>query len=219
MADVKISDLSDVSLTADLAVADILPIVDASLIGVDDDNATTSVTLDILKDFISNHIVRSGWEYVSDKALETTSINLSEDTWTVLTNDGTSSATSREFLPYGASRIWNVSDNKIYMDQLQTKDVIWFRITLGGKPSTNNTLVKMLINYYNKDEEGNVNFNFQKNFVDQYMEDGAGVEHVKEFTVPFYIGSESTIRGYGELEVNCNTETEITDVAMLSVVN
>ena len=51
------------------------------------------------------------------------------------------------------------------------------------------------------------------------MEDGAGVEHVKEFTVPFYIGSESTIRGYGELEINCNTETEITDVAMLSVVN
>ena len=45
------------------------------------------------------------------------------------------------------------------------------------------------------------------------------LEHVKEFTVPFYIGSESTIRGYGELEVNCNTETEITDVAMLSVVN
>ena len=219
MADVKISDLSDVSATGDLAVADIIPIVDASLVGVDDDNATTSVTLDILKDFISNHIVRSGWDYVSDKALETTSIDVEEDTWTVLTNDGTSSATKREFLPYGASRIWNVSDNKIYMDQLQTKDVIWFRITLGGKPSTNNTLVKMRINYYNKDEEGNVNFNFQKNFVDQYMEDGAGVEHVKEFTVPFYIGSESTIRGYGELEINCNTETEITDVAMLSVVN
>ena len=90
------------------------------------------------------------------------------------------------------------------MDQLQTKDVVWFRITLGGKPSTNNTLVKMRINYYNKDAEGNVNFNFQKNFVDQYMEDGAGVEHIKEFTVPFYIGSESTIRGYGELEINCN---------------
>ena len=99
MADVKISDLSDGSLTADLDVADIIPIVDASLVGVDDDNATTSVTLDILKDFISNHIVRSGWEYVSDKALETTSIDVEEDTWTVLTNDGTSSATRESSSP------------------------------------------------------------------------------------------------------------------------
>ena len=220
MADVKISDLSDVSATGDLAVADIIPIVDASLIDVDDDNATTSVTLDILKDFISNHTVRSGWEYVSDKALETTPIDLEEDTWTNLTNDGTSSATSREFLPYGVSGgIFDVSDNRIKCAGLKTKDVIWFRVTLGGKPSTNNTLVKMRINYYNKDEDGVINFNFQKNFVDQHMEDGAGVEHIKEFTVPFYVGSDFTRRGYGELQIHCNTETQITDVAVLSVVN
>ena len=117
MADVKISDLSDVSATGDLDVADILPIVDTSA------GATTSVTLDILKDFFRNHIDRAGWEYVSDKALETTAITATEDTWTVLTNDGTSSATSREFLPYGTSSIFDTSDNKIKCSGLQTRDV------------------------------------------------------------------------------------------------
>ena len=118
-----------------------------------------------------------------------------------------------------SNALGNVTDDKIYCDQLQRKDVDWFRVTLSGKPTTNNTLVKMRVNYYNKDADGSVTFNFQKNFVDQNMEDGADVSHTKEFTVPFYVGSDDTIRGYGELEVNCNTDTIITDVAMLSVVN
>ena len=213
MADVKISDLSDVSATGDLDVADIVPLVDTSA------GATTSVTLDILKDFLGNHIDRAGWEYVSDKALETTAITATEDAWTVLTNDGTSSATSREFLPYGTSSIFDTSDNKIKCSGLQTRDVVWFRVTIGAKPLTNNTLMKLRVNYYNKDADGDVTFNFQKNFVDQHLEDGAGVSHTKEFTLPFYVGSDDTIRGYGELEINCNTDTIITDVAMLSAVN
>ena len=80
----------------------------------------------------------------------TTSITASEDSWVKLTNDGTSSATNREFLPDGCTRIYNVTDDKIYCDQLQRKDVVWFRVTLSGKPTTNNTLVKMRVNYYNK---------------------------------------------------------------------
>ena len=213
MADVKISDLSDVSATGDLDVADIVPLVDTSA------GTTTSVTLDILKDFLGNHIDRAGWEYVSDKALETTAITATEDAWTVLTNDGTSSATSREFLPYGTSSIFDTSDNKIKCSGLQARDVVWFRVTIGAKPLTNNTLMKLRVNYYNKDADGDVTFNFQKNFVDLHLEDGAGVSHTKEFTLPFYVGSDDTIGGYGELEINCNTDTIITDVAMLSAVN
>ena len=213
MANKKISELDDVSLTADLATGDIIPIVDVS------ESKTTSTTIGTIAQYVSVSQNRSGWEYVSDKALETTSITASEDSWVKLTNDGTSSATNREFLPDGCTRIYNVTDDKIYCDQLQRKDVVWFRVTLSGKPTTNNTLVKMRVNYYNKDADGSVTFNFQKNFVDQNMEDGADVSHTKEFTVPFYVGSDDTIRGYGELEVNCNTDTIITEVAMLRVVN
>ena len=213
MANKKISELDDVSLTADLATGDIIPIVDVS------ESKTTSTTIGTIAQYVSVSQNRGGWEYVSDKALETTSITASEDTWVKLTNDGTSSATKREFLPDGCTRIYNVDDDKIYCDQLQKKDIIWFRVTLSGKPLTNNTLVKMRVNYYNQNASGATTLNFQKNFVDQNMEDGADVSHTKEFTVPFYVGSDDTIRGYGELEVNCNTDTIITDVAMLSVVN
>ena len=146
MANKKISELDDVSLTADLATGDIIPIVDVS------ESKTTSTTIGTIAQYVSVSQNRSGWEYVSDKALETTSITASEDSWVKLTNDGTSSATNREFLPDGCTRIYNVTDDKIYCDQLQRKDVVWFRVTLSGKPTTNNTLVKMRVNYYNKIE-------------------------------------------------------------------
>lgn len=213
MANKKISELDSVSLTANFSTADIIPVVDVST------SATVSITIGKLAEYIDISKSRAGWEYISDKALETTALTASEDTWTTLTNDGTSSATKREFLPHGCTRIYNVSDDKIYCDQLQTQDIVWFRVTLGAKPTTNNTLVKMRINYYNKDASDVTTLNFQKNFVDQNMEDGAGVTHTKEFTVPFYVGSDDTVRGYGELEINCNTDTIISDVAMLSVVN
>ena len=209
----KISELDDISLTADLATGDIIPIVDIS------NSKTTSTTIGVISDFVGIKQTRGGWEYVSDKALETTALTASEDTWTTLTNDGTSSSTKREFLPDGCTSIFDTSDNKIKCDGLQAQDVVWFRVTLGGKPTTNNTLVKLRVNYYNQNAAGATTVNFQKNFVDQHMEDGAGVSHTKEFTVPFYVGSQDTIRGYGYLEINCNTDTIITDVALLSVIN
>lgn len=213
MANKKISELDSVSLTANFSTADIIPVVDVST------SATVSITIGKLAEYIDISKSRAGWEYISDKALETTALTASEDTWTVLTNDGTSSATEREFLPHGCSSIFDVSNNKIKCDGLQTQDVVWLRVTLGGKPLVNNTLVKMRVNYYNLDADGATTLNFQKNFVDQHMEDGAGVEHTKEFTVPMYIGSTDTLRGYGYLEINCNTDTIISDVAVLSVVN
>ena len=59
----KISELDDISLTADLATGDIIPIVDIS------NSKTTSTTIGVISDFVGIKQTRGGWEYVSDKAL------------------------------------------------------------------------------------------------------------------------------------------------------
>ena len=156
-----------------------------------------------------------GWEYVSDKALESTPISLSADTWTAITNDGTSGSTSRQWLPRdsGISRVYDVVNNKIKLNQLPTDGHVIFRIGVKFVPNVDNTTVKTRIAWTTESD-----FTFYLESTGTLLNDGAGIEYEKQFILPFYVGDLDSKNGYGIIQVRADGACSITDSAFFTII-
>ena len=156
-----------------------------------------------------------GWEYVSDKALESTPIALTADTWTQITNDGSSSSTKRQWLPKdsGISRIYDISDNKIKLTQVPQDGHVIFRIGVKFIPNVNNTTVKTRIAWTTQS-----GFTFYLESADALLNDGAGIEYEKQFVLPFYVGDENSQQGSGIIQTRADATASVTDCAFFTIV-
>ena len=156
-----------------------------------------------------------GWEYVSDKALEVTPIALVADTWTQITNDGSSSSTKRQWLPKdsGISRIYDISDNKIKLTQVPQDGHVIFRLGVKYIPNVNNTTVKTRIAWTTKS-----GFTFYLESADALLNDGAGIEYEKQFVLPFYVGDENSQQGSGIIETRADATASVVDTAFFTIV-
>ena len=156
-----------------------------------------------------------GWEYVSDKALEVTPIALTADTWTKITNDGSSSSTNRQMLPKdsGISRIYDLSDDTIRLNQVPVDGHLIFRIGVKFIPNVNNTTVKTRIAWTTQS-----GFTFYLESADALLNDGAGIEYEKQFVLPFYVGNENSQQGSGIIEVRADATASVTDCAFFTIV-
>ena len=156
-----------------------------------------------------------GFEYVSDKNLESNNIALPADTWTQVTNDGTSSSTTRRHLPEGVTRIYDTATNKIKLDQLPTKGWVVFRFGVKVEPNVDNVTLKVRIAWTTG---GSSPFTFYLTSPGALLNDGAGIEYEEQFTLPFYVGDEDTKTGSGILEVRADGTCSITDSAFMTIV-
>jgi len=154
-----------------------------------------------------------GYEYVSDKNLESNPIALSVDTWTKVTNDGTSGSTSREHLPEGVTRIYDTTTQRIKLDQLPTNGWLIFRFGIKVNPNVDNLTLKARIKYTLPD-----GYNFYLVAPGALLNDGAGIEYEEQYTLTFYVGDQDSKDGYGELEVRADGTCSITDSAFMTIV-
>ena len=154
-----------------------------------------------------------GFEYVSDKNLESNPIALVADTWTKVTNDGTSSSTKRQHLPEGITRIYDTSTDRIKLDQLPTNGWLIFRFGVKVIPNVDNVTLKARVAYTLPD-----GFKFYLQAPGALLNDGAGIEYEEQFTLTFYVGDQDTKDGYGELEVRADGTCSITDCAFMTIV-
>jgi len=156
-----------------------------------------------------------GWEYVSDKALETTPINLAADTWTQLTNDGTSGSSKRQWLPRdsGVDCVYDAATNKILLKQLPLDGHLIFRLGVKFIPNVNNTTVKTRIAWTTLS-----GFTFYLESADALLNDGAGVEYEKQFVLPFYVGDEDSQKGSGIVQVRADATCSVTDCAFFTII-
>ena len=154
-----------------------------------------------------------GFEYVSDKNLENNPIALAADTWTKVTNDGTSGSTKRQHLPEGVTRIYDVATQRIKLDQLPTDGWLIFRFGVKVIPNVDNVTLKARIAY-------TVDGGYQFYLVapGALLNDGAGIEYEEQFTLTFYVGDQESKDGYGELEVRADGTCSITDCAFMTIV-
>ena len=156
-----------------------------------------------------------GWEYISDKALETTPISLVADTWTQITNDGSSSSTKRQWLPKdsGISRIYDISDNKIKLTQVPQDGHVIFRLGVKYIPNVNNTTVKTRIAWTTQS-----GFTFYLESADALLNDGAGIEYEKQFVLPFFVGDEDSQKGSGIIQTRADATATVTACAFFTIV-
>ena len=154
-----------------------------------------------------------GYEYVSDKNLESNPIALSADTWTKVTNDGTSGSTSREHLPEGVTRIYDTTTQRIKLDQLPTNGWLIFRFGIKVNPNVDNLTLKARIKYTLPD-----GYNFYLVAPGALLNDGAGIEYEEQYTLTFYVSDQDSKDGYGELEVRADGTCSITDSAFMTIV-
>ncbi len=138
-----------------------------------------------------------GWEYVSDKNLESNPISLVADTWTQLTNDGTSSSTRRDELPAveGVFRIYDTSTNTLDVTQCQNKGWLIFRFGVKVVPSVNNTTLKLRI-LWTQDPQAAGSYTFDLQSPGALLNDGAGVEYEKYDGMRIQIHKTDTIKVY-----------------------
>ena len=154
-----------------------------------------------------------GFEYVSDKNLENNPISLPADTWTKVTNDGTSGSTKRQHLPEGVERIYDVDTDRIKLDQLPTDGWLIFRFGVKVIPNVDNVTLKARIAYTLPD-----GYKFYLVAPGALLNDGAGIEYEEQFTLTFYVGDQDSKDGYGELEVRADGTCSITDCAFMTIV-
>tara|TARA_B100000085_G_scaffold218756_1_gene203425 strand:+ start:77 stop:1066 length:990 start_codon:yes stop_codon:yes gene_type:complete len=154
-----------------------------------------------------------GFEYVSDKNLENNPISLPADTWTKVTNDGTSGSTKRQHLPEGVERIYDVDTDRIKLDQLPTNGWLIFRFGVKVIPNVDNVTLKARIAYTLPD-----GYQFYLVAPGALLNDGAGIEYEEQFTLTFYVGDQDSKDGYGELEVRSDGTCSITDCAFMTIV-
>ena len=154
-----------------------------------------------------------GFEYVSDKNLENNPIDLAADTWTKVTNDGTSGSTKRSCLPEGVTRIYDTTTQRIKLDQLPTTGWLIFRFGVKVQPNVDNVTLKARIAYTLPD-----GFQFFLVAPGALLNDGAGIEYEEQFTLTFYVGDQESKDGYGELEVRADGTCTITDCAFMTIV-
>ena len=155
-----------------------------------------------------------GFEYVSDKNLENNPIALAADTWTKVTNDGTSGSTKRQHLPEGVTRIYDVTTQRIKLDQLPTDGWLIFRFGVKVIPNVDNVTLKARIAY----TVDNGGYQFYLVAPGALLNDGAGIEYEEQFTLTFYVGDQESKDGYGELEVRADGTCSITDCAFMTIV-
>ena len=156
-----------------------------------------------------------GWEYISDKALESTPIALAADTWTKITNDGSSSSTKRQWLPKdsGIDKIYDISDDKIKLTQVPQDGYVIFRLGVKYIPNVNNTTVKTRIAWTTQS-----GFTFYLESADALLNDGAGIEYEKQFVLPFYVGDENSQQGSGIIETRADATASVVDTAFFTIV-
>ncbi len=154
-----------------------------------------------------------GWEYVSDKGLESSPITLSADTWTQVTNDGLSGSTTRTNLPEGCTGIYNGSTNRIDLSELTNKHHVIFRFGVKVNPTVDNTTLKLRL-LWTTSSGGT----YEVDIPGALLNDGAGIEYEEEFTLPFFVGNNSTRLGYGIVQAKADGDCSITDSAFLTIV-
>ena len=154
-----------------------------------------------------------GFEYVSDKNLENNPISLVADTWTKVTNDGTSGSTKRQHLPEGVTCIYDTDLQRIRLKELPLNGWLIFRFGVKVIPNVDNMTLKARIKYTLPD-----GFQFYLQAPGALLNDGAGIEYEEQFTLTFYVGDEDSKNGYGELEVRADGTGSITDCAFMTIV-
>lgn len=154
-----------------------------------------------------------GFEYVSDKNLESNPITLVADTWTKVTNDGTSGSTKRQHLPEGVTCIYDTDLQRIRLKELPINGWLIFRFGVKVIPNVDNMTLKARIKYTLPD-----GFQFYLQAPGALLNDGAGIEYEEQFTLTFYVGDEDSKNGYGELEVRADGTGSITDCAFMTIV-
>jgi len=149
-------------------------------------------------------VFSGGWADYDDNATSGTPITITGGAgMTVLTNDTLGASTNETKLPFGVSKLWDPSTNKLSFEGLSVGDIIGIRVTIDIIVATNNTEVSGAL------VMGSGASSFEIPIINTTNFKSAGTYTVSEYT-EFYIGSDDVLENAGQIKLESDTTCTVT---------
>lgn len=145
-----------------------------------------------------------GYAVYNDSATETTKIVALADTWTKLTCDGLKGGTNVDHLPDNVTRLWDTTNNKVVLNELDNANYVIVRLQLKVVPAVNESVISLRVNWTTQS-------NFQFDLVKRVgqLNEGAGIEYEISDQFVVYIGDDDSRAGSGDIEIKCEGEVSV----------
>jgi len=148
-------------------------------------------------------VFSGGWADYDDNATSGTPITITGGAGlTVLTNDALGANTNEAKLPFGVSKLWDPSTNKLSFDGLSVGDIVGIRVTIDVVVATNNTAI------FGALVMGSGGSSFEIPIINTTNFKSAGTSTVSEYT-EFYIGSEDVLENGGQIKLKSDNTCKV----------
>jgi len=143
---------------------------------------------------------KQGFIDYNDNSTALNPVVLSEDTWTVMPNDGLGAFTNKNYLPTNVTELMDTATGKIDPTQLQLGDIIIIRNDFTVIPQTNNASLRFRYTL----GSGAGAYTLEKRL--GRLDEGSGIEYRFSLaTDKIYMGDANTRDNYIGLEVKSST--------------
>jgi len=149
-------------------------------------------------------VFSGGWADYDDNATSGTPITITGGAgMTVITNDTLGPYTNESKLPFGVSKLWDPSTNKLSFEGLSVGDIVGIRVTIDVIVATNNTEI------FGALVMGSGGSAFEIPIINTVNFKTTGTYTISEYT-EFYIGSEDVLQNAGQVKLESDTTCTVT---------
>lgn len=149
-------------------------------------------------------VFSGGWADYDDNTTSGTPITITGGAGlTVLTNDAAGTSTNVTKLPFGVSKLWDPSTNKMVFTGMSIGDIIGIRVTIDVIVATNNTEIEGSL------VMGSGGSSFEIPIINTTNFKTTGTYRVSEYT-EFYIGSDDVLSNAGQIKLKSDTTCTVT---------
>tara|TARA_R110002012_G_scaffold62558_1_gene164493 strand:- start:4086 stop:8237 length:4152 start_codon:yes stop_codon:yes gene_type:complete len=135
----------------------------------------------------------------------TGSIDLVEDVWTDIPNDGAGSFTNKLYKPDDVGEVLDVSTGYLDFSDITLGSQLLIRNDFTVTPGTNNSLLE--VRYVLGQGAGE----YALKFWSERLDSGSGIGYQRVTSFPIYMGDNNTKGGVGKLQVKLSTDGSITN--------
>ena len=145
-----------------------------------------------------------GFGTYNDDNTETNAITVLSQEWTDITCDGAGSGTNVAHLPTDVTRLWDVTDNVLKIDELNNENYVIVRLQFKITPAVNDASVSMRVEWTT---QSGFTFRLAKRM--GRLNDGAGVEYELSDQIIVYVGDDDSRLGEGKIQLNCDSDSTV----------
>ena len=137
--------------------------------------------------------IKGGYATYSDLNTQSNPILTSPSVWTLITNDGNGDQTDLLHLPPDVTSLWDTTENKLSITELNPSDILEVRIDFSVTPSRNNTVVDLEFEVNIKDLDGVVVQTVSLPFFTNQLGRGAGIKYDFSSTKSYGLQSDTIV--------------------------